>query len=271
MKVRGITLLTRKVIVTREFGAEAWAGLYRDLSAAHPCFAELITADTLVPLPSYLAFHDELVRRFWSEDAPSHFELGRQSARWALVDGPFKTFMDKPDLGRFVKSFPALWKMYFADTASRSEAEIEAGAVDFKAFDLPKQHPYLEHFIVGYMKEVVELFCANPMTATKLRGGDHEYHWLIHKLPPAEARNDRALPPTAKQTAASDAPPLSDRETEVLLLVARGKSNKEIGGALGISATTVQHHVAHSYRKLGVRSRVDAAMWLAGRGLVGRS
>ena len=265
MKVRGVTILTRKMIVTRRFGADAWSGLYRDVAAAHPCLGALITADTLVPLPAYLAFHDELVRRFWSDDGPSHFELGRQSARWALVDGPFKTFMDKPSLARFVQSFPDLWRMYFSETPSRSESSMEGDTVDFKAFDLPKRHPYLEHFIIGYMQEVVELFCANPMTATKLRGGPSDYHWLIHALP-----SDCASSPSAHPSAPVAGSPLSDRETEVLLLVAGGKSNKEIGGALGISAKTVQHHVAHSYRKLGVSGRVGAAMWLAGRGLVGK-
>jgi DNA-binding CsgD family transcriptional regulator len=265
MKVRGITLVTRKMIVTRQFGAEAWSGLYRDVSASHPSLASLVTADTLVPLPAYLAFHDELVRRFWADDEPSHFELGRQSARWALVDGPFKTFMEKPSLGRFVQSFPELWKMYFTDTPSRSESAMEGETVDFKVFDLPKRHPYLEHFIIGYMKEVVELFCANPMIATKLRDGPGDYHWLIHALPP-----ERAAARNGHRPAQTEGSPLSDRETEVLLQVARGKSNKEIGGTLGISAKTVQHHVAHSYRKLGVSGRVGAAMWLAGRGLIGK-
>jgi DNA-binding CsgD family transcriptional regulator len=264
MKVRGVTILTRKMIVTRQFGAEAWSGLYRDVAAAHPCLNGLITADTLVPLPAYLAFHDELVRRFWADDEPSHFELGCQSARWALVDGPFKAFMNKPSLARFVQSFPDLWKMYFSDTPSRSESAMEGDTVDFKVFDLPARHPYLEHFIIGYMKGVVELYCANPMTATKLREGPRHYHWLIHALPP-----ERAFAPAGRGPALAAHSPLSDRETEVMLLVARGKSNKEIGGALGISAKTVQHHVAHGYRKLGVSGRVGAAMWLAKRGMVG--
>jgi DNA-binding CsgD family transcriptional regulator len=271
MKVRGITVVTRKMIVTRQFGGEAWAGFYRDLSGAHSCFRQLVTADTLLPLPAYLAFHDELVRRFWADDERSHFALGQQSARWALVDGPYKTFMDKPDLGRFVRSFPELWEMYFSDTHSRSEVAMHDDGVDFKAFELPKRHPYLEHFIVGYMKEVLELFCANPITATKLDGGHADYHWLIHKQPHGAPRalddaaysGDEGSRPGAVQA-------LSDRETEVLLLLARGKSNKEIGGTLGISAKTVQHHVSHSYRKIGINSRVGAAMWLARRGLAGR-
>jgi len=55
---------------------------------------------------------------------------------------------------------------------------------------------------------------------------------------------------------------LSERELEVSRLLARGKSNKEIGAHLHISPRTVQIHVAHIFDKLGVRSRAGAAIWL---------
>ncbi len=61
---------------------------------------------------------------------------------------------------------------------------------------------------------------------------------------------------------------LTDREIEVLRLVARGGSNKEIGMHLGISARTVQHHVAHLYAKIGVGSRAGAALFATEHGLL---
>lgn len=61
---------------------------------------------------------------------------------------------------------------------------------------------------------------------------------------------------------------LTDREVQVLRLVARGKTNKEIGVLLGISAKTVQHHVAHAYEKTGVYSRAGAALFITERGLL---
>jgi len=54
---------------------------------------------------------------------------------------------------------------------------------------------------------------------------------------------------------------LSDREVEVLCLLARGLSNKEIGARLFISAKTVQHHVAHIFEKTGVSTRAAAAVY----------
>jgi HD-GYP domain-containing protein (c-di-GMP phosphodiesterase class II) len=54
---------------------------------------------------------------------------------------------------------------------------------------------------------------------------------------------------------------LSDREVQVLRLVARGHSNREIGRLLWISPKTAGHHVQHIYAKIGVSTRAAAAMF----------
>jgi DNA-binding NarL/FixJ family response regulator len=55
--------------------------------------------------------------------------------------------------------------------------------------------------------------------------------------------------------------PLTRREEEVLVLVAKGGTNAEIAQELFISLTTVKTHVAALMAKLGVRNRVEIAMW----------
>ena len=54
---------------------------------------------------------------------------------------------------------------------------------------------------------------------------------------------------------------LTDREVEVLRLVARGLSNREVAGRLFISPKTVGRHVEHIYQKLDVSSRAAAAIF----------
>ena len=50
---------------------------------------------------------------------------------------------------------------------------------------------------------------------------------------------------------------LSEREAEVLRLIASGYSNKEIAGRLSLSVKTVEAHKANAMRKLGLRGRID--------------
>jgi two-component system NarL family response regulator len=58
-----------------------------------------------------------------------------------------------------------------------------------------------------------------------------------------------------------DAPRLTDRELEVLRLVAKGMSNKEIAGELVIAENTVKNHVRNILEKLELRTRMEAAMF----------
>jgi len=62
--------------------------------------------------------------------------------------------------------------------------------------------------------------------------------------------------------------PLSARERDVLALVAKGHTNKAIGSELGISARTVQGHLAKIFGKLQAESRTEAVMRAVSLGLV---
>ncbi len=61
---------------------------------------------------------------------------------------------------------------------------------------------------------------------------------------------------------------LTPREVDVLRLLARGDTNKEIGLDLGLSPKTVMHHSVSIYGKLGVRGRAEATAWAHRNGLL---
>ena len=67
--------------------------------------------------------------------------------------------------------------------------------------------------------------------------------------------------PTAvspRETAGSHVEPLSERELEVLRLIASGASNRDIARKLFVSLATVKTHINNIYRKLEVRTRTQA-------------
>lgn len=61
---------------------------------------------------------------------------------------------------------------------------------------------------------------------------------------------------------------VSSRELAILKLIARGKSNKEIGARLGITETTVKAHLARIFPKLGAADRAHAIAFAIKRGLI---
>lgn len=86
----------------------------------------------------------------------------------------------------------------------------------------------------------------------------------------AVAADERYLPPALAQRLAGRvaAPDVSEREREVLQLIARGKANKEIAAALGISEETVKRHASNLFVKMGVADRAQATSEGIRRGLI---
>jgi two-component system, NarL family, response regulator LiaR len=84
----------------------------------------------------------------------------------------------------------------------------------------------------------------------------------VHLAPEAAAR-------LMREVRAPESPEeLTERETEILKLLARGKANKQIATSLYVSEKTVKAHVSSIFRKLGVRSRTQAALYAVRTGLV---
>ena len=81
-------------------------------------------------------------------------------------------------------------------------------------------------------------------------GGNYIDPTLMEKVMSGYVRQSTALKNTSKVE-------LSDRETQIVRLIAWGYSNKEIAARLQISIKTVEAHKANSMRKLGISSRID--------------
>jgi DNA-binding CsgD family transcriptional regulator len=115
------------------------------------------------------------------------------------------------------------------------------------------------------------------VTVLRIPGTRPDLYTIVHLLQPIDrtARLTRALerlgarhpdgsPPPAWQPAATGpvslakAPPLTEREREILRWVAAGLQNKEIAQKLGISLATVRNHIHNILEKLDVHSKLEA-------------
>ncbi|MEM6328377.1 MAG: response regulator transcription factor, partial [Bacteroidota bacterium] len=87
--------------------------------------------------------------------------------------------------------------------------------------------------------------------------------WLSRRIT-ARVLDLRRAPTEADETPGG----LTPRETEVLALVARGRTNADAAAELFVSEHTVRNHLANVYAKLGVSNRAEATAWAWRTGLV---
>jgi hypothetical protein len=188
VKIKGSALLARKEIITRRFGVAAWQSLLSDMAREHACFRTPVVAASLLPVREFLEFHDELLRRFYRGEPRAYFELGEESARWALVEGPYRKFLARKDVEAFVASIPNLSNAYWERSGVSYAAALDGGVVELRVAGLPLWHPYFEYLVVGYIRTALELLQGKPVESERIIGGSGEaytYRFHLEPRPPS--------------------------------------------------------------------------------------
>ncbi len=143
--------------------------------------------------------------------------------------------------------------------------DLESAIAIFTAARLPLE-------TAGARLRLAEFVHAENPTLAKVeaRSAAESFAWLgAHTELDRATALLRALGSPAR-TGARRARSLTDREEEVLALIAQGLSNPQIAARLYISHKTASHHVSNVLAKLGMQNRAEAAAWATAHGRTGR-
>lgn len=131
----------------------------------------------------------------------------------------------------------------------------------------------LDEYAFSALKAGASGFMLKDVPPGELLGAIRSVHSGDAVVAPSTTRRllDRftpMLPSTAKEPTSAELGRLTDREREVMLLVAQGLSNGEIAARLVLSEATVKTHVGRILTKLGLRDRVQVVVMAYESGLV---
>jgi DNA-binding NarL/FixJ family response regulator len=129
----------------------------------------------------------------------------------------------------------------------------------------------LDEYVYRAMKAGASGFLLKDASREQLTGAVRTVSAGDSLLAPAITRrliDDFCRGPAPGAAAADAAGPLSERELDVVRLIAQGLSNAEIAARLYLSEATIKSHVAHVLAKLGLRDRVQVVVFAYENGIV---
>lgn len=127
---------------------------------------------------------------------------------------------------------------------------LQAGANGYLLKDLPEEH---------FIQKLRGILRGDPPLSPKVARKVLQYFSGTLLKQPVVSHKQPALP---------ELEGLSARETEVLVLIGKGLSRREVGNLLHLSESTIATHVRNVYRKLNISSRAEAALEACRMGLI---
>ena len=143
-------------------------------------------------------------------------------------------------------------------TRALHETHPDLGIVVLSAYDLPE-------YVVGLLKAGADGYVLkddpSDMLLRAIRAVADEEEWVSPRVA-------AVLVDSVRSGAGDSSAKLTDRELDVLRLMAHGHKNSDIARELVITKQTVKNHVTNIFRKLGVETRVEAVLYAISNGLV---
>jgi len=182
MNVKGTAFLARKILLEKELGEPAAKQVLAEVSATIPTFPQVVLASTSIPMPLFLAFQDELVRRCYAGNPLSYFQFGEMSAEWALTVGPYRRLAEDKDLDTFATQGAALFRTYF--DVGAAVTSLKNGHVEFRIEGVPAafRHVYVEYATLGYFKRGMEILGATHVETRRVRGFSNRDDDVLYEI-----------------------------------------------------------------------------------------
>jgi two-component system, NarL family, invasion response regulator UvrY len=190
--------------------------------------------------------------------------------RWALA----RTLAAEPDLNVIAEADSVSATLAMLRAHEPDVLILDATLPDHSGFDVLSEIGHLE---AGPFVVVLAPFAEPRYIARVLGAGAHAYvcksdepQRLLDAIR-AVMRGEQVIPPGVEPLPAIDAHParaLTRREQQVMEMLARGMTNREIGDDLGISIKTVDTHRAHTLKKLELRNNAELTRFAVKHGYV---
>jgi ATP/maltotriose-dependent transcriptional regulator MalT len=239
--------------------------LQNDVARARALLAPLLPAEHP---EGQEPFH---LRGCWTARAELELKEGNPSQALEIVD---RLLTSAPNLAEYgPHAIPSLSRLRARVLAAlgrmdETEAELQSALIVAQAQSL---RPLIwrmradlgrAYLARGRRKEADREFSSARTIIQDLANNTPEGKLRDNFLKRASATLPAAHIPTPRQAAKKEFGGLTAREREVAILIARGKSNRDIANELVISDKTTERHVANILLKLGFRSRTEVAAWL---------
>ena len=169
MKIKGTAFITRKNFIISNFGENKWNKFIDKIREEEPYFNDTILTINLMPSEKFLFFQEEFVKEFYNNNDDIYWDLGNESAKWALSEGPYAPYLHSKDIEHFVKNkIPLIWKAYF--TEGKLTGKIKDNKVIIEIKGITVKHIYFERLIMGYVNKSLEMFLNKKIENRKIKG-----------------------------------------------------------------------------------------------------
>ncbi len=183
MKVKGMAFLARRDEVVKRYGEERWKTFIREYAQEDPYFEKKILPSSLIPAEHFLPFIDKFVEVFHSGDENAYWEIGREGANWALIEGPYQSIRKEGSVEKFFEEkLHLLWNLYFTEGKVK-EAKCENNICRAVVINVPFRHKYLEYSVMGFVERAMELISGKKVEVKRIKSlmddGIIEYEFVV--------------------------------------------------------------------------------------------